>query len=77
MTTDSTTEPTPAPVTPLPIEPLLTKDEVADILRVSPRTVIEMARDGRLERIALPAGLRFSRAAVVKYIAEHTVAPAA
>lgn len=45
---------------------LLTTDEVADLLRVSPRTVARMSREGQIPSIQLPTGTRRYRLADIE-----------
>lgn len=48
--------------------PLLSKQEVADWLGVSPRTVDTLAADGELKKIYVGGSVRFSPGAVKAYI---------
>jgi excisionase family DNA binding protein len=50
------------------IEPLLTVDEVALILRISCRTVWRMIDDGRLPAVRVDRAVRLHRAAVAALI---------
>lgn len=53
------------------MEPLLTTDEVADILRVKRTTVRALVRNGKLKAIEIAAGYRFRPHDVETYIAAH------
>ena len=48
--------------------PLLTKEEVAELLQVSPRTVDTLAASGDLQRLKIRGCVRFAPSAVDAYI---------
>ncbi len=55
------------------LQPLLTKQEVADLLRVHPRTVDEYERAGGLTVVRLPnRGRRYRREDVERFISERS-----
>jgi len=51
----------PARVLPDPFQPLLTPTEAGDLLRIHPKTVIRLARDGSLPALRLGKHWRFRR----------------
>jgi excisionase family DNA binding protein len=55
-------------------EPLLTPHEVAEILRLTPRTVVRLARSGDLPhvRVSKRDGYRFKRSDVDAFVASKT-----
>lgn len=50
-------------------EPLLTVPEVADLLRLKPKTVYEWVGKGRLPCFRLGGRIRFSRSEVLRWLA--------
>ncbi len=60
-----------------PVPALLTTQEVAELLRVSPRTVRQMGACGRLERVKFGyRSVRYPSASVVAFIARADGGPA-
>mgnify|MGYP002682053128 CR=1 FL=1 len=51
-----------------PESPVLTAVEVADLLRVSYRTIITMAKAGEIPAFVIAGQWRFSRSAILKWI---------
>ena len=47
-----------------------TVDEVAEALKVSPRTVLEMHRTGKITAVKVGRELRFSETALKRYLGE-------
>lgn len=61
-----------------PVGPFLTVKEVADLLRVSRRTVERLVARGDLPFVELPlrrGGLRFQRSAIDEFLREHSREP--
>lgn len=56
-------------------EALMTTQEVAEILKVNSKTVLQMIHDSELAAIALGKGFRIERAAVDDYIERHRYVP--
>jgi excisionase family DNA binding protein len=51
---------------------LMTKEEVAELLRVNPRTVERWAKDGELPAVKLKRTVRFHRRDVVDFLRRRT-----
>jgi len=57
------------------VEKLLTRDEVAEILQVSTRTVSRLTETRKLRRTKVGGCVRYTRAAVEEYIRENQEQP--
>lgn len=51
------------------IEPLMTVQEVAEVLRLKPKTIRNKVSRGELKRAAIPGALRFRREDIAKLVA--------
>jgi excisionase family DNA binding protein len=47
-------------------DPLLTPDEVARVLRITPQTLARWARENKIETVVLPSGRTRYRTSVVR-----------
>lgn len=61
----------PPPDTAPGMEPLLTCSEVGALLRLHPKTVERMAREGRVPCLRVAGRVRFDRPGILRYLAER------
>jgi len=54
----------------MPLDTYYTVDEVADKLKVSPRTVLELKRAGKIKAVKIGRELRFSETSLKSYLGE-------
>ncbi len=57
------------------MDKLMTRDEVADLLQVSARTVARLTEQRKLRRTKVGGSVRYTRAAVEEYIRENQDQP--
>ena len=57
------------------MEPLLTVEEVSQLLRLKPATVRQMAREGRLPAIRIARHIRFTPQAIRAILEQPTPTP--
>lgn len=58
---------------PMPAFPLLTADEVAEMLSLSPRYVRQLVTDGELEAVVTGRAVRFERSEIDRFVTAHRV----
>jgi excisionase family DNA binding protein len=58
----------------IPIDPLLTIDEVCMLLKLEPQTIYQLTYRGRIPHFKIANRLRFRRSEIVEWIEKHKVA---
>ena len=58
---------------PAPIDPLLTIDELCDLLKVEPKTIYQLTYRGKIPHYKITNRLRFRQSEIISWIEEQRV----